>query len=270
MLVLQTLLYRHNRRAGNCFGGRIVDTGYQLFTGKEYQSICLMTLKNKTDRNMTKRLKKLLYLALFTGCAIVSSCEKPEQVGSDVDSRISALEDRVSVLETIVNASENGDLITSVTPLIENGLLIGYVIEFQKGAPITVYCGKDGLNGSNGTDGSNGKDGDSMFKSVTVTDAEVVFVTSDGHSFVVRRAMALRIEFDSADLVVMGTNLTRDIHYSITSETDDIEIEALSSADIKVKVVKIDAKTGTLNVKLQQGCGVGFQWKPSHYAYAVF
>ena len=109
--------------------------------------------------------------------------------------------------------------------------------------------GKDGKDGIDGTNGQDGKDGDSMFQSVSVTETEVTFVTADGQTFVVKRAAALSIEFDSADLVVMGTNSTRDIHYTITSGFDDITIEALSSADIKVKVNKIDAKTGTITVK---------------------
>lgn len=109
--------------------------------------------------------------------------------------------------------------------------------------------GKDGVDGKDGKDGVDGVDGDSMFQSVTVTETDVTFVTSDGQTFVLKRASALSIEFDTADLVVMGTNATRNIHYTITSGVDNITIEALSSADIKVKVVKTDAKTGTLQVK---------------------
>ena len=105
------------------------------------------------------------------------------------------------------------------------------------------------LDKATGADGKDGKDGDSMFQSVTVTETDVTFVTADGQSFVIKRASALSIEFDSADLVVMGTNSTRDIHYTITSGLDDVAIEALSSADIKVKVAKTDAKTGALQVK---------------------
>ena len=96
---------------------------------------------------------------------------------------------------------------------------------------------------------ANGKDGDSMFKRVTMTETEVTFVMADGQTFVVKRVSALSITFDSADLVVVGTNTTRDIHYTITSEVDDITIEALSSADIKVKVQKTDSKTGVIQVK---------------------
>ena len=180
--------------------------------------------------------------ALVAATALVSCTQEID----DVNKRLDDLEKRVSALEEIAKASKNGDVITSVTPIQENTVLIGYHIEFQKGNPIDVYFGKDGANGQ---DGKDGKDGDSMFQSVNVTDTEVTFVTSDGQTFVIRRAAALSIEFDSADLVVMGVNATRNIHYTITSGIDDITIEALSSADIKVKVVPSDSKTGALQVK---------------------
>ena len=109
--------------------------------------------------------------------------------------------------------------------------------------------GKDGVDGKDGKDGVDGVDGDSMFQSVTVTETEVTFVTSDGQTFVVKRAAALSIEFDSSDLVVIGTNSTRSIHYTITSGIDNITIEALSSSDIRVKVNKTDSMHGSLEVK---------------------
>ena len=283
---------------------------------------------------------------------VMFSCAKEKDYDSqisDLERRVSALEklcsemnSNISSLKGIVQAVQNGDYITSVSPITENGKEVGYTINFAKGKPITVYHGKDGADGKDGQDGKdgkdgtngqdghtplmgvkqdtdgvwywtidgkwmldtnnqkvkaigvdgkdgtdgkdgitpqlkieegywyvstdngqtwtklgkatgengqNGKDGDSMFKSVTVTDTEVTFVTADGQTFVVWRVATLSIEFDSADLVVMGTNATRDIHYTITSESDDIMIEALSSADIKVKLDKTDAKKGTLQVK---------------------
>ena len=46
-----------------------------------------------------------------------------------------------------------------VDAFIENGLTIGYTIYFSKSAPVTIYHGKDGANGTDGKDGVNGKDG---------------------------------------------------------------------------------------------------------------
>lgn len=320
---------------------------------------------------------KLAAMAVLAGIMTLLSCstslDEVEERLDKVEARVAALEklcsemnSNISSLKGIVQAVQNGDYITSVTPLTENGKEVGYTINFSKGKPITVYHGKDGANGkdgkdgtdgkdgqngkdgkdgstpnigvkqdtdgiwywtlngewlldgngqkvkaigtdgkdsqdgkdgkdgqdgkdgitpqlkiengywyvstdngqtwsqlgkatgedgkdgkdgTNGTNGQDGKDGDSMFKSLTVTDTEVIFVTSDNQTFVIKRAAALSIEFDSADLVVMGTNATREIHYTITSGVDDITIEALSSADIKVKVNRADAKTGSLQVK---------------------
>lgn len=135
-----------------------------------------------------------------------------------------------------------------ITPqlMIQDGYWYISMDNGQTWAQLGKATGEDGKDGTNGKDG---KDGDSMFQSVTVTDAEVIFVTADGQSFVVKRAVALSIAFDSEDLVVMGSNATRDIHYAITSSSNDITIEAMSSTDIKVKVVKTDEKNGVLNVK---------------------
>ena len=268
---------------------------------------------------MSMRIK-LAAMAVLAGIMTLLSCstslDEVEERLDKVEARVAALEklcsemnSNISSLKGIVQAVQNGDYITSVTPLTENGKEVGYTINFSKGKPITVYHGKDGKDGSTpnigvkqdtdgiwywtlnggwlldgngqkvkaiGTDGKDantpqlkiqsgywyvstdngktwtkveGQDGSTTFKSITVTETEVIFVTADGQTFVLKKAEALSIEFDSADLVVMGTNATREIHYTITSGVDDITIEALSSADIKVKVNRADAKTGSLQVK---------------------
>jgi len=71
----------------------------------------------------------------------------------------------IIALQTIVAALQSNDYIKSVTPVMENGIEIGYTITFTKSNPITIYHGKDGedgengANGSDGTNGSNGLDG---------------------------------------------------------------------------------------------------------------
>ena len=199
-----------------------------------YRPLWTLWIKRTRITTMT-RIKTILAVVITLIAAV--SCMK------EIENRLDSIESRVSVLEQISESSKNGYIITSVTSITENSEIIGYRIEFKKGNPINVYFGK------NGKDGVDGKDGDSMFQSVTVTDTEVTFVTADGRSFVICRATALSINFDSSDLVVMGTNSTRNIHYSITSDIDGITIEAMSSADIKVKVEKTDARTGVLQVK---------------------
>lgn len=65
----------------------------------------------------------------------------------------------ISALQTLVEVWQNGDYITGVTPVIEQGETIGYVITFAKGDSITIYHGEDGADGKDGANGADGKDG---------------------------------------------------------------------------------------------------------------
>ena len=84
----------------------------------------------------------------------------------DLEGRIARLEKlceemnkNISSLQGIVTATETGDVITSVTPIVEGGKTVGYTLTFAKSDPITIYHGQDGANGKDGKDGTNGKDG---------------------------------------------------------------------------------------------------------------
>ena len=108
---------------------------------------------------------------LFTLCAIViavavSSCSKfddsaiwdklneHEQTLNDHEKRIAALEElckqmntNISSLQTIVDALQNNDYVTNISPITEDGKVIGYTITFSKSVTITIYHGKDGKDG---------------------------------------------------------------------------------------------------------------------------
>lgn len=72
--------------------------------------------------------------------------EKLEQACKDINSNIEAL-------QALVKALQENDYVTSVTPITENGEVVGYTINFVKGDPITIYHGEDGQNGADGKDG---------------------------------------------------------------------------------------------------------------------
>ena len=78
----------------------------------------------------------------------------------DLESRVEKLEElcrqmntNISSLQTLVTALQNGDYITSVTPVTSGGQTIGYTMTFKQAAPITIY---HGTNGKDGQDGKNG------------------------------------------------------------------------------------------------------------------
>ena len=79
----------------------------------------------------------------------------------DLENRVTTLEDvcqrmntNVLSLQTLVNALTESDAITSVSPVSEDGRTVGYVMNFLKNSPITIYHGKDGKDGANGADGT--------------------------------------------------------------------------------------------------------------------
>lgn len=76
---------------------------------------------------------------------------------ADLDGRLTSLEKlcaqmntNISSMQTIVNALQQNDYITGVTPITEGGNTIGYTITFAKNKPITIYHGKDGEKGEDG------------------------------------------------------------------------------------------------------------------------
>lgn len=80
----------------------------------------------------------------------------------ELQTKVNEINANLVALQAIVEALQNNDYVTSITPITENRIEIGYVINFSKSLPVTIYHGKDGTDGADGkdgADGANGKDG---------------------------------------------------------------------------------------------------------------
>ena len=89
----------------------------------------------------------------------------------------------IEALQVIVNALQNNDYITSITPIYEGGKEVGYIINFTKSGKVTIYHGqdgKDGANGSNGTNGTDGVDGHTPIIGVAKDTDGIYYWTVDG------------------------------------------------------------------------------------------
>ena len=115
-----------------------------------------------------KIMKRLFRIVAVSVLMLMASCinEDFNYRLSDLEKRVSALEElcskmntNISSLQTLVTALQQNDYITSVTPVKEGDVVIGYTISFVKNSPITIYHGKDGADGKDGTDGAPGKVG---------------------------------------------------------------------------------------------------------------
>lgn len=86
-------------------------------------------------------------------CAMGLSACSLDEVRQDIDAlenRVAALEEwqaslnsDILALKQLVAGLEERNLITSVTPVLEQGVEVGYRITFQTGDPIVIYHGED-------------------------------------------------------------------------------------------------------------------------------
>ena len=111
-------------------------------------------------------IMKKLFFILVAAMLFASGCSDKYDDSAltgrvdDLESRVEKLEElcrqmntNISSLQTLVTALQNGDYITSVTPVTSGGQTIGYTMTFKHALPITIY---HGTNGKDGQDGRNG------------------------------------------------------------------------------------------------------------------
>lgn len=103
---------------------------------------------------------------------LLASCSK-EYDDSSLVNRVDDLENRVTKLEqlcqqmntnissvqSIVDAIQKNDHVSTVTPISKDNQEIGYTITFASGKTITIYHGNDGKDGENGQNGYTPKIG---------------------------------------------------------------------------------------------------------------
>ena len=99
---------------------------------------------------------KLLSLALFAIVAGLVSCTDYQDEIDSLSTRVKVLEDLVDrvnedvvALQTLVDAMEDGDVITEVRPFTTTEGQTGYQVFFLKHDPIKVLDGEDGKPGEN-------------------------------------------------------------------------------------------------------------------------
>ena len=69
-----------------------------------------------------------------------------------LSSLLETLSSNVAALQAAVAALENNDYVTSITDVEEDGVVIGYTLNFAKSGPKTIYHGQKGETGANGLD----------------------------------------------------------------------------------------------------------------------
>ena len=116
-------------------------------------------------------MKNILFWAAWVSVMCFVSCEKYDDTKvwdklNDHENRITKLEEfcaqmntNISSLQSIINALQQKEFVTAITPINKDGKEVGYTITFTSGKNITIYHGQDGKNGQNGKNGKDGQDG---------------------------------------------------------------------------------------------------------------
>jgi hypothetical protein len=236
-------------------------------------------------------MKKFLLLTLVIVLTLSGCSEKYDDTA--LWNSVNDLEQRMSAVETVMNAYKNNLFIRSVVKTID-----GYSITFSDGSIAQITNGKDGTNGqdgedgkdgvdgqdgtngtdgkdgvpgkdgengkdgingqdgkdgTNGKDGEDGKDGDTLIASIVVGTGEVTFTLTDGTTFSIPIGAPLSIAFETDDLVGMLPSSTRNISYTVSSLITPVVVETNASPDIKVKVVPADKSGLTGKIQITTG-----------------
>ena len=114
---------------------------------------------------MMKKLGHLLLLSFV----LLTACYNDDPLKQDIaslQSRVSKLESlcgqmntNIGSLQTIVSALQDKDYISSITPIKEGDVVIGYTLNFTKSGEVKIYHGEKGEKGDTGKQGPQGKQG---------------------------------------------------------------------------------------------------------------
>lgn len=119
----------------NLQNGRIVTWAAKMLFCSLALSLFFNTSCKYDDTDLMNRVDDL-------AARIVELEKQCKQINLDIDA-----------LQTIIDASQSNDYITHVSEVEEDGVKIGYKIEFAKRDAIIIYHGKNGSNGADGADG---------------------------------------------------------------------------------------------------------------------
>ena len=136
---------------------------------------------------MKKILCFLFAVSILSGCGDDYDDSALTGRVEDLENRVAKLEElckqmntNISSLQALVNALQDNDYITGVTPITKDGETIGYTISFAKSAPITIYHGEDGKDGQDGKPGEDGNDGSTPIIGVKQDTDGVYYWTLNG------------------------------------------------------------------------------------------
>ena len=119
-----------------------------------------------------------LLLTLLIGCTpidIDKELSKRDEQIAKLEALCNKINGDIESLTSLIEALQNNDTVTSVTPIIIDGAEVGYTISFTNSDPINIYHGTDG------------KDSENIFHSITEDDEFVYLTLIDGSTITIQK-----------------------------------------------------------------------------------
>ncbi|MBQ2417501.1 MAG: leucine-rich repeat protein [Alistipes sp.] len=119
-----------------------------------------------------------LLLTLLIGCTpidIDKELSKRDEQIAKLEELCNKINGDIESLKSLIEALQNNDTVTSVTPIIIDGAEVGYTISFTNSDPINIYHGTDG------------KDSENIFHSITEDDEFVYLTLIDGSTITIQK-----------------------------------------------------------------------------------
>lgn len=180
--------------------------------------------------------------------------------------RVNQLNTNLSSLQVIVSALQDNDFLLSVSPFMENGEQVGWLLNFSKSGVVIIYSGADGQDGTTPRfkieegywwisyddgetwtrmDKAVGEDGDSFIDSIDLTDETFVsLVLSDGTTLTIPRFRPSNLTLDLPDKdTPIQAGETLDIRFSISGSAPGKAVVTAASDGYYLTRVERDSDT---------------------------
>ena len=217
-----------------------------------------------------KRFFSILSLVIigFVSTSCYDDMELRESI-EDLEGRVTTLEtlctelnSNITALNTLVQAMQKGDYVVSVSPLIEDGVEVGYRIVFKENGIVDLYHGKDGADGEDGEDGKDGANGQNGANGENGTDGHTPVLgtkqdTDDAYYWTIDGEWVLDGEGNKIPLVTVGATPQLKIEDEtwFVSYDDGKTWEELGTA-VSVGIKDIKEENGELVITMADGTSI--------------
>ena len=193
--------------------------------------------------------------------------------------QVKQLNINLSALSRIISAIQDNDYLVSIAPFIEDGVQVGWLLNFSKSGLVVIYSSPSGpvisLSGDtvpqlkieegcwwvsydegatwDKLGKATGDNGDSFFSEVDVSNDEYVrLVLADGSILTIPKYVPMDLDIDvPQDGIVIPGGFSKKIPYKITGTVQNIVyVSVLVNGDVSASISASDSNSGIVSIAM--------------------